>query len=229
MLYENIKKLVEYGIQTGLTPESERIYTTNLLLDLFHEDSYEDLPVETDSLDLEEILKNLLDEAVKRELIEDSVVYRDLFDTRLMNCLLPRPSQVHATFWEKYSASPEEATAYYYKFSQDSDYIRRYRVKKDLKWTVDSPYGEIDITINLSKPEKDPKAIAAAKNAKASSYPKCQLCMENEGYAGRVNHPARENHRIIPITINDSRWGFQYSPYVYYNEHCIVFNGEHIR
>ena len=228
MLYENIKKLVEYGIQTGLTPESERIYTTNLLLDLFHEDSYEDLPVETDSLDLEEILKNLLDEAVKRELIEDSVVYRDLFDTRLMNCLLPRPSQVHATFWEKYSASPEEATAYYYKFSQDSDYIRRYRVKKDLKWTVDSPYGEIDITINLSKPEKDPKAIAAAKNAKASSYPKCQLCMENEGYAGRVNHPARENHRIIPITINDSRWGFQYSPYVYYNEHCIVFNGEHI-
>lgn len=228
MLYENIKKLVEYGIQTGLTPESERIYTTNLLLDLFHEDSYEDLPVETDSLDLEEILKNLLDEAVKRELIEDSVVYRDLFDTRLMNCLLPRPSQVHATFWEKYSASPQEATAYYYKFSQDSDYIRRYRVKKDLKWTVDSPYGEIDITINLSKPEKDPKAIAAAKNAKASSYPKCQLCMENEGYAGRVNHPARENHRIIPITINDSRWGFQYSPYVYYNEHCIVFNGEHI-
>lgn len=228
MLYENIKKLVEYGIQTGLTPESERIYTTNLLLDLFHEDSYEDLPVETDSLDLEEILKNLLDEAVKRELIEDSVVYRDLFDTRLMNCLLPRPSQVHATFWEKYSVSPQEATAYYYKFSQDSDYIRRYRVKKDLKWTVDSPYGEIDITINLSKPEKDPKAIAAAKNAKASSYPKCQLCMENEGYAGRVNHPARENHRIIPITINDSRWGFQYSPYVYYNEHCIVFNGEHI-
>ena len=228
MLYENIKKLVEYGIQTGLTPESERIYTTNLLLDLFHEDSYEDLPVETDSLDLEEILKNLLDEAVKRELIEDSVVYRDLFDTRLMNCLLPRPSQVHAAFWEKYSASPQEATAYYYKFSQDSDYIRRYRVKKDLKWTVDSPYGEIDITINLSKPEKDPKAIAAAKNAKASSYPKCQLCMENEGYAGRVNHPARENHRIIPITINDSRWGFQYSPYVYYNEHCIVFNGEHI-
>ena len=228
MLYENIKKLFEYGIQTGLTPESERIYTTNLLLDLFHEDSYEDLPVETDSLDLEEILKNLLDEAVKRELIEDSVVYRDLFDTRLMNCLLPRPSQVHATFWEKYNSSPQEATAYYYKFSQDSDYIRRYRVKKDLKWTVDSPYGEIDITINLSKPEKDPKAIAAAKNAKASSYPKCQLCMENEGYAGRLNHPARENHRIIPITINDSKWGFQYSPYVYYNEHCIVFNGQHV-
>ena len=145
-----------------------------------------------------------------------------------MNCLLPRPAQVQATFWEKYAISPEKATDYYYKFSQDSDYIRRYRVAKDLKWKVDSPYGEIDITINLSKPEKDPKAIAAARNAAASSYPKCQLCMENEGYAGRVNHPARENHRIIPITINQSNWGFQYSPYVYYNEHCIVFNGEHV-
>ena len=228
MLYENIKKLVEYGIQSGLTPESERVYTTNLLLDLFHEDNYEGLPVDTSSPDLENILGALLDEAVQRGLLEDSIVYRDLFDTRLMNCLLPRPSQVQKTFWEKYAASPEEATGYYYKFSQDSDYIRRYRVKKDLKWTVDSPYGEIDITINLSKPEKDPKAIAAAKNAKSSSYPKCQLCMENEGYAGRVNHPARENHRIIPITINNSQWGFQYSPYVYYNEHCIVFNGEHI-
>ncbi|HIW84682.1 MAG TPA: UDP-glucose--hexose-1-phosphate uridylyltransferase [Candidatus Dorea gallistercoris] len=228
MLYENIKKLVEYGIQTGLTPETERIYTTNLLLDLFREDNYEDLPVDTASLDLENILGSLLHEAVRRELIPDSVTYRDLFDTRLMNCLLPRPSQVQHTFWEKYAVSPREATDYYYKFSQDSDYIRRYRVKKDLKWTVDSPYGEIDITINLSKPEKDPKAIAAAKNTKAGSYPKCQLCMENEGYAGRADHPARENHRIIPITINGQSWGFQYSPYVYYNEHCIVFNGEHI-
>lgn len=140
---------------------------------------------------------------------------------------MPRPAQVQETFWKKYEESPEAATDYYYKLSQDSDYIRRYRVKKDLKWTVDSPYGEIDITINLSKPEKDPKAIAAAKNAKASSYPKCLLCVENEGYAGRVNHPARENHRIMPITVNDSAWGFQYSPYVYYNEHCIVFNGKH--
>lgn len=238
MLYENIKKLVEYGIQTGLTPETERIYTTNLLLDLFQEDNYEDTDAaeaetpdaEGASLEyeLENILKNLLDEAVARGIIEDSVVYRDLFDTKLMNCLIPRPAQVQETFFRHYEHSPEEATEYYYKFSQDSDYIRRYRVKKDLKWKVASPYGEIDITVNLSKPEKDPKAIAAAKNAKASSYPKCQLCMENEGYAGRVNHPARENHRIIPITINESRWGFQYSPYVYYNEHCIVFNGEHI-
>lgn len=228
MLFENIKKLVEYGIQTGLTPECERIYTTNLLLEIFKEDNYEDTEIDAENFELEDILKNLLDEAVSRGLIEDSVVYRDLFDTKLMNCLLPRPAQIQREFKEKYDISPEEATKYYYKLSQDSDYIRRYRVKKDMKWTVDSPYGVIDITVNLSKPEKDPKAIAAAKNAKASTYPKCQLCVENEGYAGRVNHPARENHRIMPITINDSQWGFQYSPYVYYNEHCIVFNGQHI-
>ena len=229
MLYENIRHLVDYGIRTGLTPECERIYTTNLLLDLFHEDNYEEPEaVAYGSPALETILANLLNIAVERGIIEDNVVYRDLFDTKLMNCLLPRPAQVQAAFWEKYAISPEKATDYYYKFSQDSDYIRRYRVAKDLKWKVDSPYGEIDITINLSKPEKDPKAIAAARNAAASSYPKCQLCMENEGYAGRVNHPARENHRIIPITINQSNWGFQYSPYVYYNEHCIVFNGEHV-
>ena len=229
MLYENIRHLVDYGIRTGLTPECERIYTTNLLLDLFHEDNYEEPEaVAYGSPDLETILANLLNIAVERGIIEDNVVYRDLFDTKLMNCLLPRPAQVQAAFWEKYAISPEKATDYYYKFSQDSDYIRRYRVAKDLKWKVDSPYGEIDITINLSKPEKDPKAIAAARNAAASSYPKYQLCMENEGYAGRVNHPARENHRIIPITINQSNWGFQYSPYVYYNEHCIVFNGEHV-
>ena len=229
MLYENIRHLVDYGIRTGLTPECERIYTTNLLLDLFHEDNYEEPEaVAYGSPDLETILANLLNIAVERGIIEYNVVYRDLFDTKLMNCLLPRPAQVQAAFWEKYAISPEKATDYYYKFSQDSDYIRRYRVAKDLKWKVDSPYGEIDITINLSKPEKDPKAIAAARNAAASSYPKCQLCMENEGYAGRVNHPARENHRIIPITINQSNWGFQYSPYVYYNEHCIVFNGEHV-
>lgn len=229
MLYENIRHLVDYGIRTGLTPECERIYTTNLLLDLFHEDNYEEPEaVAYGSPDLETILANLLNIAVERGIIEDNVVYRDLFDTKLMNCLLPRPAQVQAAFWEKYAISPEKATDYYYKFSQDSDYIRRYRVAKDLKWKVDSPYGEIDITINLSKPEKDPKAIAAARNAAASSYPKCQLCMENEGYAGRVNHPARENHRIIPITINQNNWGFQYSPYVYYNEHCIVFNGEHV-
>ena len=228
MLSKNIKKLVQYGIDTGLTPECERTYTTNLLLEVFHEDDYEDVEITGEDICLEETLKALLDEACKRGIIEDSVVYRDLFDTKLMNCLMPRPAQVQKEFAEHYEKSPEEATEYFYKLSQDSDYIRRYRVKKDMKWKVETPYGEIDITINLSKPEKDPKAIAAARNAKASSYPKCLLCMENEGYAGRVNHPARENHRIIPVTINDSKWGFQYSPYVYYNEHCIVFNGQHI-
>ena len=228
MLYDNIKKLVEYGIKTGLTPECERVYTTNLLLDLFGENNYEDVETDMENLDLEEILAGLLEEAKERGLVEDSVVFRDLFDTKIMNCLLPRPAQVQQEFWKEYEKSPEAATEFFYKFSQDSDYIRRYRVKKDMKWKVDSPYGEIDITINLSKPEKDPKAIAAAGAAKAVSYPKCQLCMENEGYAGRADHPARETHRIIPLTINGTRWGFQYSPYVYYNEHCIVFNGQHV-
>lgn len=226
-LYENIKKLVQYGINTGLTPECERIYTTNLLLDLMQEDTYEDVSCDLSDITLETVLHDLLDEACARGIIENDITSRDLFDTKLMNALLPRPSQIQQTFQEKYALSPEEATAYYYKFSQDSDYIRRYRIKKDQKWTVETNYGTLDITINLSKPEKDPKAIAAARNAAVSSYPKCQLCMENEGYAGRANHPARENHRIIPVTINDSPWGFQYSPYVYYNEHCIVFNGEH--
>lgn len=226
-LYENIKKLVQYGIDTGLTPECERIYTTNLLLDLMRENSYEDVACDLSDIVLEDVLHDLLDEACARGIIEDDITSRDLFDTKLMNALLPRPAQVQQTFRAQYEISPEAATAYYYKFSQDSDYIRRYRIKKDQKWTVDTAYGTLDITINLSKPEKDPKAIAAARNSAASSYPKCQLCMENEGYAGRADHPARENHRIIPITINDSDWGFQYSPYVYYNEHCIVFNGKH--
>ena len=228
MLNESIKKLVTYGMETGLVPECERNYTTNLLLDVFHEDDYEKPDNIEEPVNLEATLGKLLDEAVKRGLIEDSIVYRDLFDARLMNCLMPRPAQVQQKFKEEYAKSPECATAYFYKLSQDSDYIRRYRIKKDRKWTTESPYGTIDITINLSKPEKDPKAIAAAKNAKQSSYPKCPPCKENEGNAGRLNHPARENHRIIPITINDSKWGFQYSPYVYYNEHCIVFNGQHV-
>ena len=227
MLDESIKKLVEYGISTGLTPECERIYTTNLLLAMFHESSYSDPKVDLTDLSLEPILTDLLDEAVKRGIIEEGIASRDLFDTALMNQLCPRPSQVQREFFEHYKNSPQEATDYFYDLSQKSDYIRTYRVKKDMRWTTQTKYGTLYITINLSKPEKDPKAIAAAKNTKASSYPKCQLCMENEGYAGRLDHPARENHRIIPITIHGGRWGFQYSPYVYYNEHCIVFNGEH--
>ena len=227
MLSNSIAKLVQYGIETGLTPECERIYTTNLLLDCFKEDEYTGVSEIYENVDLESTLTELLNEAVSRGIIEDSIVYRDLFDTKLMNCLMPRPAQVQDKFWTLYDKNPVEATDYFYKLSQDSDYIRRYRVKKDLKWKVESEYGDIDISINLSKPEKDPKAIAAAKLAKASSYPKCLLCMENEGYAGRTNHPARENHRIIPITINNTPWGMQYSPYVYYNEHCIVFNSAH--
>ncbi len=227
MLSESIAKLVQYGVETGLIPECERNYTTNLLLDVFYEDDYTAPKQEFQNIELEKVLDELLKEAIDRGLIEDSVVYKDLFDTRLMNCLMPRPAEVQTTFWKKYGENPKAATDYFYKLSQDSNYIRRYRVKKDQKWTVDSEYGKLDITINLSKPEKDPKAIAAARNVKSGSYPKCLLCPENEGYAGRVNHPARQNHRIIPITINDSPWGFQYSPYVYYNEHCIVFNSCH--
>ena len=176
-----------------------------------------------------EILDRLTDAAYDRYIIKsDDIVTRDLFDTKLMGIMTPKPSQVIKEFRTYYEESPKKATEFFYEFSQDTNYIRRDRVKKDMKWKVNSPYGDIDITINLSKPEKDPKAIAAAKNAKQSSYPKCQLCMENEGYAGRINHPARQNHRIMPIEINGGKWGFQYSPYVYYNEHCIVFNGQHV-
>ena len=225
---ENVKRLVQYGIESGLVPEEERIYTTNQLLELFGEEEYTEPETEFKDVDLEEVLEELLDYAVEKGVLkENSVVYRDLFDTKIMNCLVPRPAQVIGTFKELYKESPVKATDYYYKLSQDTNYIRRYRIKKDIRWKVPSQYGDIHISINLSKPEKDPKPIAAAKLAKQSGYPKCLLCRQNEGYAGRVNHPARQNHRIIPITVNGTQWGFQYSPYVYYNEHCIVFNSEH--
>ena len=225
---ENVKRLVQYGIESGLVPEEERIYTTNQLLELFGEEEYTEPETEFKDVDLEEVLEELLDYAVEKGVLkENSVVYRDLFDTKIMNCLVPRPAQVIGTFKELYKESPVKATDYYYKLSQDTNYIRRYRIKKDIRWKVPSQYGDIDISINLSKPEKDPKAIAAAKLAKQSGYPKCLLCRQNEGYAGRVNHPARQNHRIIPITVNGTQWGFQYSPYVYYNEHCILFNKKH--
>lgn len=229
MLFENIKKLVKYGLETGLIEENDVIYTTNRLLELFEEADYEEPQEEYSDVELEPVLQELLDEAHARGILkEDSVVYRDLFDTKIMGCLAPRPSEFQKKFWALYEEDPRKATDYFYKFSQDTDYIRRYRICKDMRWKVDSEYGSMDITINLSKPEKDPKAIAAAKLAKASGYPKCLLCKENEGYMGRVNHPARQNHRIVPVTIQGGPWGFQYSPYVYYNEHCIVFNGEHI-
>ena len=229
MIDEYIAKLVQYGLDKKLIEPEDKIYTINQYLEIFKLDDYEEPKRPAGEIDLEEILTKLTDEAYDRYIIKSNdVVTRDLFDTKLMGVLVPRPSQVIRDFREKYQKSPEAATEFFYKFSQDTDYIRRYRVKKDWKWTVDSPYGIIDITVNLSKPEKDPKAIAAAKNAAQSRYPKCQLCMENEGYAGHMNHPARQNHRVIPVTVNGSRWGFQYSPYVYYNEHCIVFNGQHV-
>lgn len=221
-----IGELAEYGVKTGLIPESERNYAINLLLDIFHEDAYE--ANETKGEELEDILKGLLDIAVDKGLIEDSIVNRDLFDTRLMNTITPRPGEVIRKYQELFARSPKDATDWFYKFCGDSDYIRRYRAKKDVKWTVDTDFGELDITINLAKPEKDPKAIAAAAKMAQSSYPKCQLCVENMGYAGRLNHPARQTLRIMPITINGSEWGFQYSPYGYYNEHCILLNGEHV-
>ena len=228
MIHDGIKKLVQYGVETGLCQEADRIYVTNRILEALHMDEYEEPEQDYKEVDLEETLKELLDYACEQGVTQDSIGYRDLFDTKLMDCLMPRPSEVSARFWEIYEKEgAQAATDYFYKLSQDSDYIRRYRVCKDPKWVAETPYGNLDITINLSKPEKDPKAIAAAKLAKQSGYPKCLLCMENEGYAGRLNHPARNNHRVIRITVNESQWGFQYSPYVYYNEHCIVFNGQH--
>lgn len=226
MINTYISALVDYATRTGLISFTDKIYATNKILEILNLDEYEE-PVNCPELELEEILKGLLDFAVERGIIEDNIVARDLFDTKLMGVLTPRPSEVISQFLENYCESPKAATDYYYKLSCDSDYIRRYRIKKDMKWQVETDYGMLDITINLSKPEKDPKAIAAAKNAVQCGYPKCLLCKENEGYAGRSNHPARQNHRIIPIEINDTAWFLQYSPYVYYNEHCIVFNAEH--
>ncbi len=287
----DIRKLVSYGLRTGLVPEEDEIFTVNRLLELFgleepeeegaangtegaegkaaagagsiisQECKYAESPEGQDSkctaesegqdskctaepedqgsavdadavlaAELEGILSRMCDYAYGHGLIaENGVVYRDLFDTKIMSMLMPRPSEVIRKFRELCETeSPRVATDYYYKLSRDSDYIRRYRIARDMKWIAPTKYGDLDITINLSKPEKDPKAIAAAKNAKQSGYPKCLLCRENEGYAGRINHPARQNHRIIPVTINGSQWGFQYSPYVYYNEHCIVFNFQHV-
>ena len=228
MISTAIQQLVNYGLDTGLILPDDEIYIRNQLLMTMQLDSFTEPEGDVCYADLESILKTLVDDAAARGVCDDSPTARDLFDTRLMGVLTPRPSIVRANFEERYETDgPQAATDWFYKFSQDTDYIRRYRIKRDVKWVTKTPYGDLDITINLSKPEKDPKAIAAAKLAPQSAYPKCQLCVENEGYAGRLNHPARENHRIIPLTINDSAWNFQYSPYVYYNEHCIVFNSQH--
>ena len=222
-----IDSLVDYALRTGLAMEEDRRVLTNRLLDLLHLEDYTGSG-QGDCRDLEQILSGILDYACQNGLCEDNITARDIFDTRLMGALTPMPREVIRTFRERYAQSPEAATDWYYRFSCDTDYIRRYRIAKDMRWKYPSQYGAMDITINLSKPEKDPRAIAAAKNAPQSGYPKCQLCPENEGYAGRMNHPARANHRIVPIRVAGEDWCLQYSPYVYYNEHCIVFNSRHV-
>ena len=227
MIYQAIADLLGYALRTGLIEDCDRTWAANRLLEALKLDSWEE-PAAAQDRPLEDILKDLLDWAVENGRIEEGTTSRDLFDTELMGRLTPRPSQVIREFKTRYAQSPEAATDWYYNFSQDTDYIRRYRIARDVKWVAPTPYGDLDITINLSKPEKDPRAIAAAKTAPQGGYPKCQLCRENEGYAGRMNHPARQNHRVIPITIDNKDWFFQYSPYVYYNEHCIVFNGQHV-
>lgn len=223
-----IKSLVKYAEKEGLIEALDERWAVNRILEILGMDSIETDAEVFEDVKLEELLKILLDYACGNGICEDSVVYRDLLDTKIMGVLTPRPSQVISKFNTLYAESPEKATEYYYHLSRKSDYIREYRVKNDIKWVTTTDYGDIDITINLSKPEKDPKAIAAALKMKQSSYPLCLLCPENEGYAGRVNHPARQNHRIIPVDLNGEEWCLQYSPYVYYNEHSIVFNSKHV-
>ncbi len=227
MVFEAITALVNYGEKNGLFEKSDRVFIINALIAALGLDSFEEIESKKEYT-LPEILGMLLDYAVENGLCEDSVTYRDLFDTKLMGLLLPRPSEVTERFWDAYRNSPESATEYYYALSKKSDYIREYRIANDIQWATKTPYGDMDITINLSKPEKDPKAIAAAASMKSTSYPPCMLCRENEGYYGRVNHPARENLRVIPLEIAGGEWFLQYSPYVYYNEHCIVLNGKHV-
>ena len=228
MIDTAVAKLVRYAENTGLIAPEDHIWAVNTLLEALKLDSYEEPVLDDAPIDLPAVLDELMDDAHARGVMENnSIVYRDLFDTSLMGRLTPPPREVIAKFRALYAQNPVEATNWYYKFSQDTNYIRRDRIARDMQWKADTAYGELDITINLSKPEKDPKAIAAARDLPAASYPKCQLCPENAGYAGRVNHPARQNHRIIPITIDQTPWYMQYSPYVYYNEHCIVFNSVH--
>lgn len=221
-----IAGVLHYAEDTGLIEADDRLWARNRLLEALQLDGCDPdcAPAE---LPLADLLRELTEDAVSRGVAQDNSVARDLFDTKLMGVLTPAPHEVRAKFRSLYAVSPEQATDWFYAFSQNTNYIRRDRIARDQKWVYESAYGPLDITINLSKPEKDPRAIAAAKLAPQSGYPKCALCAENEGYAGRMNHPARQNHRVIPVTINGSGWYLQYSPYVYYNEHCIVFNARH--
>ena len=226
-MFKAIESLIAYALRVGLIDENDMIYTRNRLLCLLGEDGCAAAQPDSGAL-LPDILKTLTDFAVQKGLCADTSESRDIFDTELMNCLTPRPSSVIERFWREYSESPEKATEYYYRFSGDTNYIRRDRVARDRRWKVNSEYGEIDITVNLSKPEKDPRDIAAAGRTASVAYPLCQLCVENVGYAGRIGHPARANHRVIPLSLCGEDWFLQYSPYVYYNEHCIVFNKLHV-
>ena len=231
-IFDNINRLASYALAVGLIEEEDVVFAKNRLLMELGLDGFDgmekagELP-RVEKGELEAILSEILDYAVGKGIVKDSVAYRDLFDTRLMSVFVSKPSEVSKKFWSLYRKSPRKATGFFYEFSKDTDYIRRYRISKDVKWKVETEFGELDITINLSKPEKDPRAIAAAKNMKQTGYPLCLLCKENVGYAGRPDHAARGNHRIIRLELAGEEWGFQYSPYVYYNEHCIVFNFEH--
>lgn len=226
---EAIKRLVAYAFEQKLIEESDKDYCTNRLLEILYISDYKEPEEEFQNAELEPALKALTDWAVSKRLtVDEGITARDLFDTKIMGVFADRPSNIIAKFNSLYRSDPISATDWFYKFSGDIHYIRRERIAKDLKWQTPTPYGDLDITVNLSKPEKDPKAIAAAKNAPQSSYPKCPLCKENVGYAGRLNHPARQNLRTIPLTLGGSAMMMQYSPYVYYNEHCIVFNEQHI-
>ena len=229
MINKRIAQLINYGITRGLIEPEDRYWARNGILAVLGLDSYQE-PEELPEYEapLEEILKDLLDDAEARGVIPGGVTSRDLMDTKLMAFLTPRPSQVIEKFWDQYRISPQMATEWYYDFSRYTDYIRSYRVIKDMKWVAKTEYGDLDITINLSKPEKDPRAIAAAKLQKSVGYPKCLLCREAEGYVGRIDYPGRANHRIIPLKLNGENYFLQYSPYVYYNEHCIVLNEQHV-
>ena len=227
MVNTAIKKLITYALEHKLIYPEDKLYAANAVLEVLQLDEYSEPAENFANVNLAEVLNVLVDDACARGVCQDSVVYRDLFDTKIMGAITPRPSTVQRRFRSLYALDPKEATDWYYDFSIATNYIRADRIAKDVRWVTPTEYGDIDISINLSKPEKDPKAIAAAKLLPQAGYPKCQLCDTNEGYAGRVNHPARQNHRIIPVTINDSPWYMQYSPYVYYNEHCIVFNAQH--
>ena len=223
-----ISRLLEYGLQRGLIAPEDKAYAANRMLALLGLREFEPQPVEEELHTPVEPLERLCQFAAEAGLIEpDTRDGRDQFDTELMNCLMPRPSQVVREFYSLYEKDKQAATDYYYQLARSSNYIRVDRIEKDRMWTAPTPYGDLVITINLSKPEKDPKAIAAAKNAPQSGYPKCALCRENEGYLGSANQAARGNHRLIPLELGGEPWFLQYSPYVYYNEHCIVLSHEH--